>query len=139
MTTHDLLLACSQEITVTRVSHKQVDAIRRDPEGRDIRSEFRRSARSTLPVHHIIPISLGGTHNPNNLACVTNYLHTAIHKFIDEQGPLSVGETAIRLIPRMWGKVWIVLPEVAAVYSDIFPNAALYDRNRHQFIRIDLL
>ena len=54
-----------------------------------------------LILHHIIPLSYGGTNKANNLVLVNQNLKTKIDDFNTQRPYLSR-----RLIPRFKGKVW---------------------------------
>jgi hypothetical protein len=61
---------------------------------------------SMFEIHHIIPLELDGQNEMNNLALVEHYLHTSLHKIINAEKKLEIGEEAIFKIPRMEGKIW---------------------------------
>jgi hypothetical protein len=86
------------------------------------KKEFRRSFRgapSYFQIHHILPLSLGGSNDWNNLSLVDPTLHILIHDFIDAQTEhLKVGEETKIKLPMYEGAVWfdsvgwgVILPE----------------------------
>ncbi|MCB9978308.1 MAG: HNH endonuclease [Rhodospirillales bacterium] len=76
---------------------------------------FHKSARRTVieyclsfQVHHIMPISLGGNNEEENLALVEPSLHRRIHEYITRQtSGMEMGEERPILLPfsaeRIWG------------------------------------
>lgn len=60
-------------------------------------------------LHHILPLSLGGSNDLSNLALVYRPFHKAIHRYVEQQGELKVGEAREIRIPcsesacRVWG------------------------------------
>lgn len=58
-------------------------------------------------IHHIQPISLGGTNAFVNLALVSQEMHKEIHYLIDRQTVgLAIGESKTIDLPFMEGHIW---------------------------------
>ncbi len=63
--------------------------------------------QARLEVHHILPLSLGGTNHPNNFALVDTKLHRMIHQKIGSYDQQMPGLSAVVGIPVYPGKIWI--------------------------------
>lgn len=61
------------------------------------------AALDGLQIHHIEPVSLGGSNDWQNLVLVNPLLHERLHEFIDAR--LWRGATTVQ-IPRARGWVW---------------------------------
>jgi hypothetical protein len=61
-------------------------------------------------AHHIVPLTLGGTNDPNNLVLVNKSMHEEIHDYIDSQGRFEIGERGSVLIPHKSGLIWGLKP-----------------------------
>ena len=60
-----------------------------------------------MQLHHILPLSLGGTNQKNNLVLVAPKLHEVIHDFIDAQLMEMPVRGKMRVyIPWRKGMVW---------------------------------
>lgn len=57
-------------------------------------------------MHHIVPLSLGGGNDFENVAYVEQGLERDIHAFIDRQGKPEIGERKIMIIPKRNDKIW---------------------------------
>jgi len=57
-------------------------------------------------LHHILPLSLGGTNNIENLALVHPDLHKSIHFFIDTQGQPSRYKQKLVWVPVLPNQLW---------------------------------
>ncbi len=106
-----------REISVKAVTARKAKKERRKFSG-DARENFKRAAAQMLglrkgvffnyQIHHIIPLGLGGTSNPENIVLILEETHEKIHKCIDKQIPiLKPGEEAtIRLPFPKFPMVW---------------------------------
>lgn len=61
---------------------------------------------SSFEIHHIVPLSLGGTNKFDNLALVEPTLHAYVHRLIDNQGPIRGDSGQVIRIPKLPGLVW---------------------------------
>ena len=114
-------------VSVVLVKREQADLVRREYIKNQVGKDFRDHAirecvmegRETnehpcLPldlytyqVHHIVPISLGGTNNIRNLALVEPNVHHEIHRSIGwEISGLQRGERRTVRLPIRAGLIW---------------------------------
>jgi 5-methylcytosine-specific restriction endonuclease McrA len=58
-------------------------------------------------VHHIVPVSLGGTNDYDNLALVYPFVHRQLHKYLSAQTVgMEKGDSRNLIVPYYQGKVW---------------------------------
>ena len=92
------------------VSHEEVRKMRKRFNSRAFRSCALYGPLKAIckgwPVHHILPISLGGNNDRSNLAIVRPDLEHAIHAFIDAQYRPTWNGTYMLYIPVFSGKIW---------------------------------
>jgi len=111
---NDYLYAHARSFFVRRISSAKNDIIREDKKNYTNKLAFRAYMEKLHPeitpskydVHHIIPISLGGTDRWKNYAFVEKDLHLPLHTFIGKQGDMADGQTGHMLIPVLPGKLW---------------------------------
>lgn len=96
--------------TCEYVSSEDIKKMRNRFKGKDFKDAvltgYYRSYCRDWTVHHILPISLGGTNRRNNLAIVHPDLEKAIHEFIDSQEKPWPNRPRRMVIPVLNGNVW---------------------------------
>lgn len=93
---------------VVRIGPSRVRALREDLDY-NMREAFRRHHHSPsyYQIHHVLPLSLGGTNSWENLVMVHPKKHRKIHEAIDSQiEGMLYGESRLILLPVYQGKVW---------------------------------
>jgi hypothetical protein len=130
---YEFLYACSREVLVCRLPNENLskkeeknrkslrlghetrlkEKIKVDPLAHQNYEDAEQHG-AKFSLHLTLPRKFGGKDEKKNLVLVEETLHRYIHKFIHEQGKIAAGESKTILIPHMYGKLWVLPPNVEA-------------------------